>query len=1094
MEELLKDKIFLEKLQEIGKRLSMPPGDVDRKAKACIKELYTEQSPWIHTLAIQFSQFVLSRAYDSTIDVNPAELKELSKIMRRQSVAFVMTHKTYIDMLVLGVVLVRHGLPLPYIFSGINMSFMGLNEVGRKSGAIFIRRSFKDDEIYKLCLRHFIASLVGAQKHFMWALEGTRSRTGKLVWPKMGVLKYIMEAEQTVKSNVAYIPVSIVYDLIPDVDEMMKEGRGKSKDPESLMWFLNYIRKMGKDHGKVAIRFGKPLNLDEEMQAALPEGAIVNKSSKPQIPKFAFELVHNINKITPVTSTSLICIALLSKFALSKRSTDHVVVSIMNLIESHKSDAMVDRGKAVSQSIQDGINLLLKSGMIRQIGEGVSTRYSIVPEQYLTASYYANMAVHHLYHQAFIEIALFKISKLKSNRIKAFWAEIMKLRDLFKFEFFYSNKLKFTDEIEHDLEFLDPDWFKHLKDPKFDVKGLLKNQNLLVSQVVLSRYLEAYQVVARTLLALEKNRAYNDEQLMRSCLFIGEEMHWKGKIQRVESVSKPFIQNGIRLAKNKDLIPTKKKAKTRAIQAWIKEIKAITLDIKLLNEDLIEQASSMYAPIPIEKNIVPGSKTDSISQSVLEGERGAHIGAFFDLDRTLISGFSAKEFMQTRIKSGKMTPKEIVAQFAGVMVYAVGNKNFAGLAAISAKGVKGVKEKVFIDMGEEVYLKHIADAIYPESRALVEAHMAMGHTVAIISAATPYQANPVARDLGIDEVMCTKMEVKNGKFTGKVVDPPCWGDGKAKAAIELTERKNLDLSKSFFYTDSHEDLPLMEIVGNPIAVNPDNELSSVAFENDWTIYRYNDEPPKGIANLARTFLAFGSMIPAAFAGVGIGSMNMSWKDGVNSMTSIVGDLGCRLAGIKVVIKGRDHLWSARPAVFIFNHQSNVDLLIMAKLLRKDAVGVAKKELLNSPLGPLFKAAGVIFLDRKNREKAIQALGPAVDALKSGISVGIAPEGTRSYDYSLGKFKKGAFHIALQAGVPIVPVIIKNAHDVMPRGSNLIKPNVVEIVVKKPIPTIHWKKDDLNQNIENIRNMYLEELEQEGFVRVKKKKGKKSRKV
>ena len=209
-----------------------------------------------------------------------------------------------------------------------------------------------------------------------------------------------------------------------------------------------------------------------------------------------------------------------------------------------------------------------------------------------------------------------------------------------------------------------------------------------------------------------------------------------------------------------------------------------------------------------------------------------------------------------------------------------------------------------------------------------------------------------------------------------------------------------------------------------------------------------------------------------------GTMHMSMRDGVNSMMAAIGDIGTALAGIKLVVKGKEHLWNSRPAVFIFNHQSNVDLLIMCKLIRKDSVALAKQELKYTPIGPIFQAAGVIFLDRKNRDKAIEAMKPAVDALKNGTSVGIAPEGTRSKDYNLGPFKKGAFHLAMQAKVPIVPVIIKNAHDVMPKGSNLIRPSIVEVVVLPAIKTAKWKKEDLDKNIKKIRDKYLKELHQD----------------
>ncbi|MGB0956819.1 MAG: lysophospholipid acyltransferase family protein, partial [Panacagrimonas sp.] len=192
---------------------------------------------------------------------------------------------------------------------------------------------------------------------------------------------------------------------------------------------------------------------------------------------------------------------------------------------------------------------------------------------------------------------------------------------------------------------------------------------------------------------------------------------------------------------------------------------------------------------------------------------------------------------------------------------------------------------------------------------------------------------------------------------------------------------------------------------------------------------------------------------------------------------MVGDLGTTMAGIKLVVKGEEHLWAQRPAVFVFNHQSQADLFIASKLLKKNIQAIAKKELLMTPIGPLLWAAGVIFIDRGNREKAIAALEPAVEALKNGTSIAIAPEGTRSYDYTLGRFKKGAFHMAMQAGVPIVPLVIKNAHDAMPRGSTFFRPAAVEVVVLPPIPTETWNISNLNEHVAYVRSLFLQELGQ-----------------
>ena len=261
-------------------------------------------------------------------------------------------------------------------------------------------------------------------------------------------------------------------------------------------------------------------------------------------------------------------------------------------------------------------------------------------------------------------------------------------------------------------------------------------------------------------------------------------------------------------------------------------------------------------------------------------------------------------------------------------------------------------------------------------------------------------------------------------------------------------------------------------------MNPDAKLSALAFKNDWLVYRLYEEEHSKAENLLRTGLTLGTFVPAVLSGILRGSQNMSWSDGIDGLMAGIGDFGTSAAGIQLAVKGEEHLWSHRPAVFIFNHQSNADMLIAAKLIRKQARGVAKKELQKMPiLGQLMTAAGTIFLDRENKEKSIEAMKPAIESLKSGTSVIIFPEGTRSFDYTLGPFKKGAFHLAMQAQVPIVPIVIKNAHDAMPRGSNIFKPSAIEVVVLPPISTEDWTAEFLSEHIADVRALFLKELGQ-----------------
>jgi putative phosphoserine phosphatase/1-acylglycerol-3-phosphate O-acyltransferase len=313
-------------------------------------------------------------------------------------------------------------------------------------------------------------------------------------------------------------------------------------------------------------------------------------------------------------------------------------------------------------------------------------------------------------------------------------------------------------------------------------------------------------------------------------------------------------------------------------------------------------------------------------------------------------------------------------------------------------------ERVLEEAGQHTFERHLATQIYPESRALVKAHQEMGHTVAIITSATRYQAEPVAKELGIEHLLYTRLGVEDGILTGKVVKPTCYGEGKAAAGRSLASKYDLDLEQSYFYSDSDEDLPLFELVGRPRPLNPNRKLAQIAKERQWPVRRFTSRGTPTFGDVVRTGLLYGSLAPSVGFGVAAGLLNRSKREAVNVMGSVWGDLAASAAGIDLRVEGQEHLWSDRPAVFIFNHQSGLELVLMLKLLRRDFTGIAKQELRQNPIfGPLFSAAGVVFVDRSNTAKAIQALGPAVEALRHGRSLIIAPEGTRSTTAAVGRY-------------------------------------------------------------------------------------------
>ena len=1061
-------------LLEIAKSEKIDISEVQQKGEEYIQELYSQQHPIANLLSVKGFQFMISKAYNNKIDVDPQEIKKLMKLMRQNSVAFILTHKTYLDTVVLVTTLAQYGMPIPFTFGGINLAFPGLKQLGKNSGLIFIRRSFKDDLIYKASLRHYISCLIENGDHLTWNIEGTRSRTGKIVYPQMGILKYIMEGAKESTRKIKYVPVSIVYDLIPDVKQMTEEGRGLEKHSEDIKGFVKYFRKLGNEYGKAAIRFGEPVEANEHQNAIIPDIEEDSYSDKNTLPRFAFELIHKANMITPVTTVSLVCNVLLNNFALTKKEIEFSVLKLMNYIEQRKNDVLIERGKSISASVQKALNLLKSSGIIQKNKAGYKTKYTLETREFLPATYYANMASAHLYHRAFIEIALVKIKDEKSNRILSFWEEIMRLRDIFKFEFFYTNKPQFSSEIESELELFDKNWRKTISDKDADLTKLLAKQELFVSKGLLLIYLEANKIVCKTLQSWDLEDDFSDEDFIELCLFKGKELHWKNRISRIESASKPFLISALRLAKNKNLTPVDRKLEFKKLELWMSELEELTARLQFL-QNLESESLKKIKKQKDDTRKVPGAEIISIAEEVLEDEEGPHIAAFFDLDRTLINDFSAKQFVKSRFLSGKSTPKELLSQFATLVAYAIGNRDFEILTKISALGVKGISEKQFKELGEEIYKDHLISTIYPESKTLIASHLEKGHKVVIVSAATRYQVTPIANGLGITDIYCTEMEVKKGKFTG-LISEMCWAEGKARAGRKFAKENNIDLSKSFFYTDSIDDYPLLEIVGKPVATNPDNKLSQLAFENNWKILRFKKNTKKPVVNGLRTGLAAASLYPSALKGIVKGTLAMSQREGINATITSIGDLGTKLAGLDINVKNKHNLEDHRPAVFCFNHQSSADFFVILKLLQKDVTGIAKKELEFTPFGPIFKAMGAIFIDRSNKKKALASMKNAANVLKNGTSVAIAPEGTRSGSKKLGAFKKGAFHLAMKAGVPIVPIVIKNAYMAMPKGSNIFSPTHIEVVVLDPVDTAEWKPKHIETYVEQVRDLFVKELE------------------
>ncbi len=205
--------------------------------------------------------------------------------------------------------------------------------------------------------------------------------------------------------------------------------------------------------------------------------------------------------------------------------------------------------------------------------------------------------------------------------------------------------------------------------------------------------------------------------------------------------------------------------------------------------------------------------------------------AYFDLDRTLIDGYTITSLALEKMWSGSLSPKRIIHHAGIFLHWGLGWSDYHQLLESTVRALQGYEEAEMIELGERAFEKRIKPIIYEEGRQLIEAHKTLGHEPVLITSATRYQALPIARDLGIDQLYCTELEIEQGVITGTSM--PCYGPGKKKAADVHMGFREADLADAYFYTDSCEDLPLLEVVGLPVAVNAKPSLTRVAGARGW---------------------------------------------------------------------------------------------------------------------------------------------------------------------------------------------------------------------------------------------------------------------
>ena len=239
---------------------------------------------------------------------------------------------------------------------------------------------------------------------------------------------------------------------------------------------------------------------------------------------------------------------------------------------------------------------------------------------------------------------------------------------------------------------------------------------------------------------------------------------------------------------------------------------------------------------------------DPVAQ-IAESPAGPVVGAFFDLDGTLVAGFTAAAHASDRLRRGQASVGEVLGVVEASLRDKLGRMQFERLLARAAGYLRGESLAELDAAGERVFAEQVVHQVYPLMRRIIDAHRDRGHTLAVSSSALSIHAQPVARALGIPAVVCNTFELDDdGMLTGRIVSPIVWGRHKAAAVQRFSSERGVELRQSYFYADGDEDAPLMKMVGHPRPVNPRAGLATLAAAEGWPVLRVTAPGQRGPAD------------------------------------------------------------------------------------------------------------------------------------------------------------------------------------------------------------------------------------------------------
>ncbi len=551
---ILRNEQFQDFMEHYAGSQNRDISEIYKEADEYLDDIAADYSiPLIQTLVTIFGWIWKTMFEDVTLDMEG--LHQIKSAATRAPLVFVPCHKSHFDYLILNYLLFRNNMPSPHIAAGRNLAFWPMGTLFRKSGAFFLRRTFRGAKLYAAVFARYVHMLISQGVNIEFFIEGGRSRTGKLVLPKTGLVSILLDAyKDKICPDLIFVPVYIGYDRLLEESAILRELEGNKKKQESFWELLQARKVLKKRHGRVYVQFAEPISLKGLLATANPSLEDMDQTQYQAFGRnLAYRVIGAINAISVVTPQALTACAILNhpKQRFSQEELMDYVETYLSYLHTQKvrlSENMDDPYHAVESvlAMYSDRKFITRQRPKGQEGSAGDQKWYLVWEnKRLNLEYYKNNCIHCFIPAAYTALAILSYDAFQFSA-SALHSDYASLQDFFKYEFVF--------DVDKTPEFMVRKTLKAFIDDailmphrtlpdtyNITAAGLRK---LLCFAGFLKTYFESYWVVLRVLKAYDRNDTVKKERL-KKIRALGNQLYKQKEIERSEALSQINYENGL---------------------------------------------------------------------------------------------------------------------------------------------------------------------------------------------------------------------------------------------------------------------------------------------------------------------------------------------------------------------------------------------------------------------------------------------------------------------------------------------------------------------------------------------------------------------